>query len=252
MNRIFCKIPPCAAFEPEMRHTINLTALSIAWAVTIRCCLLVAFLSFSVRAIAAPDTRTGIEKTKAFALQGDAKAQGLLGLAYFMGNGVPRDFAEAAKWATKAAEQGDALAQGLVGLMYLMGDGMPQNSAEAEKWLLKAAEQGDLTAQSLLGVLYSKGGDLPQNSAEALKWTRKAGEQGHVQSQRFLGQMFLEGEGAPRDLKQAYAWLSLAAAAGDAEAKPIMDEVAKKLSSDELAEAQAQSRRFSEQIRKKN
>ena len=50
---------------------------------------------------------------------GDAQAQYLLRKAYANGCGVPRDYAEATIWWTRAAEQGSAAAQNELGCGYL-------------------------------------------------------------------------------------------------------------------------------------
>jgi len=47
---------------------------------------------------------------KAYAEQGDASAQFLLGGMYDNGQGVTQDYKQAVKWCRKAAEQGVALA----------------------------------------------------------------------------------------------------------------------------------------------
>ena len=52
-----------------------------------------------------------IETLRKAAEQGDADAQTALGMRYYTGDGVPKDYAEAVKWYHKAAEQGHAIAQ---------------------------------------------------------------------------------------------------------------------------------------------
>jgi TPR repeat protein len=71
-------------------------------------------------------------------------AQSALGERYAIGEGVPQDKAEAAKWLQKAAEQGYAEAQLSLGKLYASGEGVPRDQEEANKWLQKAAEQGDV------------------------------------------------------------------------------------------------------------
>ena len=56
-----------------------------------------------------------------------------------IGQGVPRDYAEAFRWYQKAADQGHAGGQYYVGLMYQLGRGVAQNDAEAVTWYRKAA-----------------------------------------------------------------------------------------------------------------
>ena len=60
---------------------------------------------------------------------------------YYNGQGVQRDYAEAAKWARRAAEQGYAPAQADLGVMYWNGQGVPQDAVLAYMWLILAAAQ---------------------------------------------------------------------------------------------------------------
>ena len=55
------------------------------------------------------------------------------------------------------AERGDARSQGLLGLMYAEGLGLPQDYVEAEKWYRLAAAQGSADAEYNLGLMYEKG-----------------------------------------------------------------------------------------------
>ena len=76
--------------------------------------------------------------TKIKAEQGDADAQHNLGLMYYRGHGMPKDYLEAVKWFRKAAEQGHAQAQFLLASMYYLGRGVPQNDIESYAWCLLA------------------------------------------------------------------------------------------------------------------
>ena len=56
----------------------------------------------------------GEEKEKTIqerAEEGDVEAQNKLGMIYYNGEGVPKDYTEAIKWYRKAAEQGYAKSQ---------------------------------------------------------------------------------------------------------------------------------------------
>jgi hypothetical protein len=48
--------------------------------------------------------------------------------------GIPQNFAEAVKWYRKAAEQGNAEAQYNLGMMYFAGLGVPKDYALAHMW----------------------------------------------------------------------------------------------------------------------
>jgi TPR repeat protein len=60
---------------------------------------------------------------------------------YNGGQGVPRDYAEAAKWFHLAADQRDAHAQNNLGLMYAQGQGVPQDIIRAHMWFNLSAMQ---------------------------------------------------------------------------------------------------------------
>ena len=60
---------------------------------------------------------------------------------YNYGQGVPQDYAEAAKWYRKAAEQGRANAQNNLGVMYERGQGVPLDYAQAHMWFDLAASK---------------------------------------------------------------------------------------------------------------
>ena len=64
-----------------------------------------------------------------------------LGDKYAIGEGVPQDFKEAAKWYRLAAAQGLAGAQFELGLMYEKGQGVLQDYVKAHAWLNMAAVQ---------------------------------------------------------------------------------------------------------------
>lgn len=64
-----------------------------------------------------------IDALRERAEQGDAAAQYELGLGYKLGERVPQDAVEAARWYRLAAEQGYASAQYGLGSAYYSGDG---------------------------------------------------------------------------------------------------------------------------------
>lgn len=85
------------------------------------------------------DYRTALEEWLPAAEQGDRRAQYQIGVLYYRGQGVPQDFAEAAKWFRRAAERGDADAQFNLGLLYVDGKGMPKDFVRALMWFDLAA-----------------------------------------------------------------------------------------------------------------
>ncbi len=129
--------------------------------------------------------------------------------------------------------------------MYDEGRGVPQNDVEAAYWFRRAAEQGDADAQFILGALYAEGQVLPQMNGLAVHWYCKAAEQGHVRAQYNLGLMYGDGRGVPQDYVQAHKWINLAAARFSSSewelrdaAVQLRNEVAAKMTSEQIAEAQ--------------
>lgn len=146
--------------------------------------------------------------------QGHAASQSILGRMYYDGDGLPLDYAEAAKWFRLAAEQGSAYGQYRLGMMYYHGAGVPQDYAEAERRLRLAAKQGNTAAQHWLALSYHHGEGFPQDSAEAAWWYRHLAEQGTPYFQYILGMMYYHGDGVPQDFAKAEKWCLKAAAQG--------------------------------------
>ena len=189
--------------------------------------------------IASPD----LQRLKAQAAQGDARAQWSLGVLYHQARGVPQDYAMARQWYEKAAAQGYAEAQLALGVLYENGLGVPQDDTQAAKWYEKAAVQGSKKAEYYLGLLYASGAGVPQDYAMARQWHEKAAAQGYAEAQFALGVMFGMGHGVPEDYVRAYMWITLAAAGnlpGD-EQKLAVDNreaVARIMTPAQIAEAQ--------------
>ena len=65
-----------------------------------------------------------------------------------------RDFAKAYAEFLPLAQQGNEGAQFNLGQMYYNGEGVPKDYKQAAQWYQKAAEQNHTQAQFLLGFLY--------------------------------------------------------------------------------------------------
>jgi TPR repeat protein len=99
---------------------------------------------------------TDLTTLKQRAQQGDATAQLNLGIMYDIGQGVPQDFGEAAKWYRLAADQGDVSAQTLLAIMYNIGQGVPQDYVEAHKWFNLAVARGNEAARKPRDLIAEK------------------------------------------------------------------------------------------------
>jgi len=88
------------------------------------------------------------------AQQGNADAQNNLGVCYYNGQGVTKDYKEAVKWYTLAVNQCIAQAQCNLGLCYANGQGVEEDRVQAVEWFKKAVGQNYALAQYNLGVCY--------------------------------------------------------------------------------------------------
>jgi TPR repeat protein len=181
---------------------------------------------------------------------GEARAQVNLGFMYATGRGVPQDYSQGVQWFRKAAEQGFAGGQLNLGFMYATGRGVPQDYSQAVRWFQKAAEQDNASAQSNLGALYANGQGVPQDYTQAVQWYRKAAEQGNAEAQFNLGVLYYNGRGVPQDYVEADKWETLAAPrASGADQKRFADgrdEVERKMTPEQIAEAQKRGREWTE------
>ena len=140
---------------------------------------------------------------------------------------------------TKAlAEKGNRVAQFRLGMAYHKGTGVPKNDKEAVTWYRQAAEQGHATAQTKLGGVLFTGRGVPKDDKEAVKWYRKAAEQGDSSAQFCLGVMFLHNAEL-KDHVTSYAWTDIAAANGYANAKKNKGIIAKEMTPEQIAKAEA-------------
>jgi TPR repeat protein len=154
-----------------------------------------------------------------------------------------RDYARALKEVAPLAKAGHVEAQHLLGLMYYMGRGVARDYKQAMLWHRKAAEQGKADAQYVVGAMYYTGNAVPLDHKAAIGWFRKAAEQGHAEAQHALGLMYrYHAAGMPQDKVLAYMLWNLAAASGNANATEQRAAIAKRMSQEQIDEAQALSR----------
>ena len=84
----------------------------------------------------------------------------------------------------KAAEQGYAEAQNELGVMHAIGDGVPKDDVQAAKWYRLAAEQGLPKAQFNLGGMYAIGDGVPKDDVQAYAWLNIADAQGYQRAEK--------------------------------------------------------------------
>ena len=85
------------------------------------------------------------------------------------------------------------------------GQGVPQDYAEAARWFRRAAEQEHPKAQYNLGVMYNNGHVVLQDYAEAARWYRRAAEQGYRRGAEQSGHHVRRGQGRATGLRRGHA-----------------------------------------------
>jgi TPR repeat protein len=154
-----------------------------------------------------------------------------------------RNYALALQEIAPLAKAGNADAQHLLGLMYYMGRGVERDYAQALVWHRKAALAGKADAQYIVGAMYYTGNSVPQDQKLAVAWFRKAAEQGHAEAQHALGLMYrYHVAGMPEDVVLAYMLLNLAAASGNTNATGQRAAIARQMTQEQIEEGQAMSR----------
>jgi hypothetical protein len=157
-----------------------------------------------------------IAKYRESAQRGETWGQHNLGITYFNGTRVAKDYVTAAFWFRKAAEQGDDGAQLHLADILRSGDGLPPDYEEALKWYRKLVEQESAyrnIAEDRLGDMYAGGEGVTKDYAEATRWWERAAEHGWTWGHYRLGELYAKGdEGVPQDYNEACFRLHIATA----------------------------------------
>lgn len=203
---------------------------------------------------------------------GNAQAQAALGFLYLEGLGVEKNENEGVKWLRMAADQHLASAQHNLAIVLLRRSsekkeevlGLLTDSAErgflpsqmelgeifyfgkfdiqadskqAAKYMKMAAEQGNPSAQNYTGIMYENGIGLEKNPSEAVRWVQKAAAQGEPKALSNLARYYGAGLGVEQSSMRAYVYMVLAFRMGEGAAEIQAGEFRKKLTVEEVAEA---------------
>ncbi len=126
---------------------------------------------------------------------GDADAQLRLGLMYFIGQNVKKDYEQAAYWLKKSYGQGNVEAQFLLALMYADGYGIEKDRARAFKLMRPIAAKNPNSIKNFYSLEIDA---MPIHSAEELVSF----------AQVLVGLAYSNGDGVQKDVSQAKYWLN--------------------------------------------
>lgn len=99
---------------------------------------------------------------------GDSAAINFVGIHYYLGLGVERDFNVAAQWFERAARAANADAQRNLGVLYMRGWGVPRDNVTAYGWLFQANSQGNRRARTYLETVEHL--ITPNQTMQARRW----------------------------------------------------------------------------------
>lgn len=137
--------------------------------------------------------------------KGSENAPALLGIAYYMGNGVQKDEHEALKWLNEGLARGsqDAIVWSILASIYHRG---PEDLRDMEKALLmynRAAEAGNVSALNAMGNVYFYGDGVPQDKRRAFELYKQAADKGSVAGKFNVAQFYHTGSVVKQDEAEA-------------------------------------------------
>lgn len=175
------------------------------------------------------------DRLREAALEGSPAALFEIGSRYADGRGVTRDPKLAARWFEQAAASGHGPSQYRLGSLYREGKGLQKDSTLAFQWFDRAAAQGHILAMHNAAVLLAEGVHGAPDYAGAALWFKRAAEHGIKDSQFNVAILFARGLGVNQDLGEAYRWFAISAAQGDQDAAKKRDDIAARLTKEQLA-----------------
>lgn len=111
---------------------------------------------------------------------------------------------------------------------------------EAREALDPLARSGNADAEELIGVMYAMGLGVERDDRRAFEYYLRSSMKGHPGAQSGIGWYYEVGRGLPTpDLVRAYMWYTLSAIGGDPDAAISQEEVAKKMTREEIDAALA-------------
>jgi TPR repeat protein len=170
---------------------------------------------------------------------GNAEAQYWAGRMLHSGEGAAKDVVQAIGSWRLAAENGYTPAMGILASTYANGAGVEKDMAESIRWARLGAQKNEMVSLAILGRAHLTGeGGVPQDVGLFVALTRRAAALGERNAQFAVGRLYLDGTGVPQDYVQAHLWSNLAASRGVAAAPKQRDEIAAKMTPQQIAEAQ--------------
>ena len=161
-----------------------------------------------------------------------------MGLCYYEGTGVEKDYSEAVKWFRKLAEQGDNIerfirihTQYYLGLCYYFGHGVEKDYNEAAECFSKADSGACPNAMYYMGLCYYFGHGVEKDYRAAISefvFVAQEGLNGNdneANAYYYMGECYYYGRGVEKNYKYAVKWYREAAEHGNADAQKKLEDL---------------------------
>lgn len=142
-----------------------------------------------------------------------------LGVLYYNGFGVERNFLKAFEYMKLAAEQNNSHALIFLGYINLLGICIDQDFLEAKKYFELAAKQNNSYAFYYLGKLYMDGLGVEQDFLKAKKYFELGAKNNDSESFFNLGKLYMDGLGVKQDFSKAEEYFTLLIKQNESNAK---------------------------------
>ncbi len=159
------------------------------------------------------------------AAAGDSRAMNDIGVLYYEGHGVAKDYQHAREWYEKAATAGNGSAMANLGFLYMEGFGVIRDYDQARQWYEKGAAAGSGRAMAHLGYIYREGFGVTKDYGQARQWFEKGVAAKDGRAMAYLGGMYVHGYGVPKDYERARQLFEQGVAAGEGRAMNNMGDL---------------------------
>ena len=143
---------------------------------------------------------------------GYTPAQAELGYKYLNGILFPKDYTQAMRWLSAAAEKDDPDSVVNLAIMYMYGYGTKTDGPKAAELLEKAVAFEHPSAGRFIGLCFEKGIGREKDAAKAAEWYRWSADRGDAGAAYLLADCYENGSGVKADKEEAVRWYEKAAA----------------------------------------
>jgi len=130
--------------------------------------------------------------------QGDPKYQFYTAKAFYLGDGIDKDFDKALYWYKKSSKQGYPIAKNNLAVMYEYGEGANKDLNKAFRLFCDAAIQGVSVAQSNVARRL-----IGKDDKKALIWAKLSANNNSEYGKKLLAKIYINGIGVEKDFKKS-------------------------------------------------